>query len=893
MLCFLSLCLFSYPDSIQAKSLSAERALTDSNKNILVLYSYNNNIPSQQNFTAGLEKARKTFNLRSGNFFHEYLDISLKDQEERNLLRNLLLKKYAGMHFDLIVTLYDPALDFLLNEGKDLSPESHCLSIFNLVRPGLWRAGKKVIQFPLHYDLSGTLALSLKLFPQTRKVLIILGASKTDVAFENRARAELLPWKNKLEFEYTTGISVDEVLKKVAHLSPHTVVISSRIESDITGKVFVPRDVAVMLARASNAPVFCLVSTQLDAGMVGGSMIDFEDVGAMLGGAVVTLARGKILTLETVSKYTKPMFNWQQIKRWKINPKDLPVDSLIINRPLSPWTRYKNIVAGVIVVFFVLTSFIIALLIQNRRRATAEKSALESESRFRVLFKHAPDAIMVYDHDLARLVDVNVSAEKLFGCSRDKLMQLLPLEFYPPGQPDKRDVSKSYQEHLEQALAEKTVNFERVIHTADGRDLFCEVHLIRLPSEKRRLIRASYIDITERKRAEAERKNLEYQLQQSQKMEVLGTLAGGIAHDFNNILFPIIGFTEMLIDSEPEDSDSRQSLNEILKASLRAADLVQQILAFSRQSEIELIPLKTQIIFNDTIKLMRATIPSTITIESAIDEDCGMVLASETHIHQIAMNLMTNAFHAMEDIGGTMGISLSEVEITVDDLEALDVYPGRFLRYTVSDTGHGIGKYILDKIFDPYFTTKKAGKGTGLGLSVVQGIVKSYGGDIRVSSELGTGTEFHVYLPLIDKDDDVNPAAGYHLQNNKGNEHILLVDDEAAILRMEKKMLEQMGYRVSTCSNSLDALELFRSSSDAYDLVITDMTMPDLTGEKFAVELKQIRKDIPVILCTGFSSKISVGTAESMGVDGFLMKPVGKKDLLKTIRSLLDGKKES
>jgi PAS domain S-box-containing protein len=1014
-LIFLSFLLFSCPDFFQARPLNASPILTEANKNILVLYSYNNNIPSQQNFTSGLEQARKTVNLPSGNFIHEYLDISLKDHEERILLRNLLLKRYAGKHFDLIVTLYDPALDFLLNEGKDLSPESTCMSIFNRVRPGLERAGKKVIQFPLHFDLSGTLELSLKLFPQTRKVLLVMGASKTDILFENRARVELLPWKNKLEFEYTSGRSVEEVLKRVGKLSPHTIVISSRIESDITGKVFVPRDMAVMLARASCAPVFCLVSTQLDTGMVGGSMIDVENVGAMLSQAVVALAKGETLDIEPISKYIKPMVNWQQINRWKINPKDLPAGSLIINQPQTLWTRYKEAVVGAVLVFFVLTSFIIALLIQNRRRATAEKSALDSESRFRVLFNHAPDAIIVYDYDLAIVVDVNTSAEKLFGCSREKLMKLWPLEFYLPEQPDGREVVISYQEHLEQALAEKTLNFERAIRTAVGRNLFCEVHMIRLPSEKSRLIRVSYIDISERKRAEealrqekeryqsilrtamngfcltdmhgcflevndafsqmsgysveelktmgitdvesfddyeeikahiktvmkngrgrfetryrhkdghlidveasvsyqcseenhfitfirditelkqaeAERKNLEYQLQQSQKMEVLGTLAGGIAHDFNNILFPIIGFTEMLIDTVPEDNDYMQSLNEILKASLRAADLVQQILAFSRQSEIELMPLKTQIIFNDTIKLMRASMPSTISIESAIDNDCGMVLASATHIHQIAMNLMTNAFHAMEDSGGTMGITLCEVEITVDDVDGLDVYPGRFLHYLVSDTGHGIGKHILDKIFDPYFTTKKAGKGTGLGLSVVQGIVKSYGGDIRVRSEPGIGTEFHVYLPVVGNDDDVNPATGNHLPNNKGNEHILLVDDEETILRMEKKMLERMGYRVSICSNSLEALELFRSSSDAYDLVITDMTMPDLTGEKFAAELKQIRKEIPVILCTGFSSKTSSGSTESLGVDGFLMKPVGKRDLLKTIRSLLDGKKES
>lgn len=1013
VLCLITFWLMVWPSSGQANTLSISPTSTVFHKSILILYSFNNSLPSQQYFTSGLEKARKNADLPSGDFAHEYLDVSSTDPEQRLLLRTLLLKKYAGHQFDLIVTLYDPALDFLLNEGKELSPHSPCLSIFNMVRPDLLRGGQKVIQYPLHFDLQGTLELSLKLFPQTRRVVMVLGTGKADMAFENRARHDFLPWQDKLEIEYTSKRSVDEVLKDVSHLSPETIVICSRVESDITGKTFVPRDVAAMLAKASNVPVFCLVSAQIDTGVVGGSLIDFESVGAMLSRAVVTLAAGKPFSIEQTSKYTRPMFNWQQIKRWNISPSRLPANSLIINRPQTLYGQYKSEVVGSTALFVVLTSFIIVLLIQNRRRAKAEKSALDSESRFRVLFKHAPDAIMVYDHDIARLVDVNVSAEKLFGYSREQLMQSLPIQFYPVEQPDGRDVSISYQEHLEQALAEKTVNFERAIHTADGRDLLCEVHLIRLPSEESSLIRASYIDITERKhaeealrkekeryqsilktamngfcltdkqgrffevndafsqmsgysveelktmgiadieafedmerikahlktvmkngrgrfetryrhkdghlidveasvsfqsseesrfitfirditelkRAEAERKNLEYQLQQSQKMEVLGTLAGGIAHDFNNILFPIIGFTEMLIDTVPEDSDSRQSLNEILKASLRAADLVQQILAFSRQSEIELMPLKTQIIFNDTIKLMRASLPSTISIESAINEGCGMVLASATHIHQIAMNLMTNAFHAMEDSGGTMGISLSEVEITVDDIEDLDVYPGRFLCYTVSDTGHGIGKHILDKIFDPYFTTKKAGKGTGLGLSVVQGIVKSYGGDIRVSSELGIGTEFNVYLPLIDKDDDVNPAAGNHLQNTKGNEHILLVDDEETILRMEKKMLERMGYRISTCSNSLEALELFRSSSDAYDLVITDMTMPDLTGEKFAVELKQIRKDIPVILCTGFSSKISVGTVESMGVDGFLMKPVGKKDLLKTIRSLLDGKK--
>jgi PAS domain S-box-containing protein len=236
--------------------------------------------------------------------------------------------------------------------------------------------------------------------------------------------------------------------------------------------------------------------------MVGGSMINFEDVGGMLSQAVVTLAKGEALAIEPRSKYTKPMLNWQQVKRWKIETIGLPADCIMINRPQTLWTRYKEVVVGTVFVFFFMTVFIIALLIQNRRRASAERSALDSESRFSVLFKHAPDAIIVYDHDLGRLVDVNKSAEKLFGYSREKMLQARPIDFYPPTQPDKRDVETSYNEHIEQALAEKTLNFERTIHTADGRNLICEVHLIRLPSEKSRLIRASYMDITERKRAE-------------------------------------------------------------------------------------------------------------------------------------------------------------------------------------------------------------------------------------------------------------------------------------------------------------------------------------------------------------------------------------------------------
>jgi len=374
-------------------------------------------------------------------------------------------------------------------------------------------------------------------------------------------------------------------------------------------------------------------------------------------------------------------------------------------------------------------------------------------------------------------------------------------------------------------------------------------------------------------------------------MEAIGTLAGGIAHDFNNILSPIIGYAEMMFENAPEGSDLRKSLNEVLRSSMRARDLVQQILTFSRQGEKELKPLKMQIIVREVLKLVRSSIPSTITIKPHIDKNCGMVIADPTNIHQIAMNLITNAYHAMEENGGTLTITLSEVNISIEDLNRFDLNPGTFVCFSISDTGHGIEKHVLNRIFEPYFTTKTEGKGTGLGLSVVHGIVKSYKGDIRVCSEPGKGSVFNVYLPVIHSKREETTNTD-HRSVQGGNEHILLVDDEAVILEMEKLMLERLGYQVTMRTSSVEALEVFRLSSNQFDLVITDMTMPNMTGEKLACEIKKIRREIPVIVCTGFSEKMSPERAKSLGIDGFLMKPIIRNDLTQKIRTVLDMKSD-
>ena len=384
-----------------------------------------------------------------------------------------------------------------------------------------------------------------------------------------------------------------------------------------------------------------------------------------------------------------------------------------------------------------------------------------------------------------------------------------------------------------------------------------------------------------------ETKAIERQLWQAQKMESIGTLAAGIAHDFNNILFPIMGFTELALNDIPENSPLQDNINEILIGTKRARDLVKQILTFSRQADKELKPLKVQLVIKEVLQLMRSSLPSTIKINQHISNKCGLVMADVTQIHQIAMNLMANAYQAMEDEGGKLNITLKEVELGADDLKAPSVVPGTYVCLKVSDTGIGMDKSIFNRMFDPYFTTKEVGKSTGLGLAVVHGIVKSYEGDIRVYSEPGKGTAVYVYLPVIksqieaEEIDSIGPL-------QKGTERILLVDDEESIVRMETQMLERLGYQVTARAGSTDALEAFRALPDNFDLVITDMTMPNMTGVQLSQKLLEIRPDIPIIICTGFSNKIDNEKAKAVGIRGYVMKPVVMREMANKIREVLD-----
>jgi PAS domain S-box-containing protein len=515
-------------------------------------------------------------------------------------------------------------------------------------------------------------------------------------------------------------------------------------------------------------------------------------------------------------------------------------------------------------------------------RIRAEDLLLKSERKFRAIMEQAPDDILV--HDLhGQLLDANQQACQTLGYTKEELLNLNIADIDPEA------IARGKGQLWETIAGGKRFTFKSRNRRKDGSMFPVEVTIGPIEVGQETLILGIVRDITQRQQAEATRQQLESQLFQAQKMEALGTLAGGIAHEFNNILWAIMGFSELTFNSLPEGSKEHRNLHQVLKASERAKNLVAQILAFSRKADQEKRPLQIALIVKEALKLMRATIPTTIEIKQTISAPEALVLADATQIHQIIMNLCTNAAQAMREKGDTVEIGLEEAYLDQGDLSACqDLTPGPYVKISVRDNGMGIASDIIDKIFEPFFTTKGVGEGTGMGLALVYGIVKSHGGALTVSSRPGEGATFTVFLPKIASRGPVDRKAPASIP--RGHGRILVIDDEEMLVKMVKGMLESLGYEVTTANGSLEALRIFQAQPDNFDLVITDQTMPHMDGLQLSREVRQVRPDIPIVLCTGFSQKASQETVAAAGIDGLLMKPINLQDLGLTVRKVLDKK---
>ncbi|MGM0453764.1 MAG: PAS domain-containing hybrid sensor histidine kinase/response regulator [Thermodesulfobacteriota bacterium] len=506
-----------------------------------------------------------------------------------------------------------------------------------------------------------------------------------------------------------------------------------------------------------------------------------------------------------------------------------------------------------------------------------EDALRASEIKFRHLFSLSPEPITVSDLT-GRIYEVNEKFCRLTGYSRRRVIgkTALDLGFTP----------EKWQQIIHALTTEGEVAGHEIDFYAENQQKHHMLIFAKLIEIKDEFVVLSVLhDITEQRR-------LEDRLRESQKLEAIGTLAGGIAHDFNNILSAILGYVELSMLKTDRNHKVFSYLDQVLKAANRAKDLVRQILSVSRQSEQQNKPVHVQPVVEDVLKLMRASLPSSVEIREQIDRQTGPIMADTGQIHQVLMNLCTNAGQSMNEGGGTLTVGLDTVKIGPADISPdFDISPGAYARITVCDTGHGMSADVEKRIFDPYFTTKVKGMGTGLGLAVVQGIVKKQGGTVTVSSKIGEGTEFAIYLPIIQKigaEEKEAPASIAPEDVPGGDEKILLVDDEAAIVDTGQQMLEHLGYTVRACANSSEALSAFREQPDKYDLVITDMTMPDMTGDELSRQIMAIRADIPVLLCTGYNPRIDKQSARAMGIKAFVFKPINLKNLAATIRGVLD-----
>ena len=514
------------------------------------------------------------------------------------------------------------------------------------------------------------------------------------------------------------------------------------------------------------------------------------------------------------------------------------------------------------------------------KRKVAELQAVKAKEQWEATFDAINDIVTIHDYDM-RIIRANKAAGDMFQVSPAELVGRHCYELF-------HNVNEPCADCPE-VLARRDLTNHRAIISHQNLGKTFEVASFPI-LDKNGL--AGFVhnakDITQALR-------LEEQLKQSRKMEAIGTRAGGIAHDFNNILTPILGYTEIALTRIDSDSPLAKDLLQINTAAVRAKDLVQQILAFSRRGAQEKIQVQPHQVVKEALKLLRASLPSTIEFKTEIATNCGVILIDPTQFHQIVMNLCTNAFHAMEVTGGVLAVNLSRVSIDVEDnkVTSSELLPGDYILLTVSDTGCGMDSKTMERIFEPYFTTKLNGKGTGLGLSMVHGIVKSCQGQVSVYSETGRGTSFHVYLPRMDGEQATLGGSVLVSPLPVGSGNILVVDDEEIITAMLQAILQGLGYQTTLSNNSLDALSLIEKNPGLFDLIITDMTMPHLTGLELAQKILALKVNLPIILCTGFSELINKEQAHAIGIRAYLTKPVSVRELAMTVHQIIAGEGDS
>ena len=856
---------------------------TEKNHHVLIISSYHIGYGGADRMLEGIRKEFSKHNM-DVDFYFEFLDSKrFSPGDLFPAIEKLYQKKFYGNQFDIIIVADNNALNFIFEVRDKIFPNTPVVFCgINNYQDSMIENMSLITGVTEDISLKETIFTALDFHPETTHLGVISDSTTTGKANLSKFKQIAPSLPKQLNIIDLGNLSAGELVKKLEGLPERTVLLQLSFYMDAQGRQFTQKEQMELILKHCDKPIYSAWDFFIAYGVVGGIVTHFSIQGETAANMAIQVINGKPISQIPVIKNSPnvPVFDYMALKQHALPLSALPPESIVLNRPQTFYHQNKVLVWSVVFFLAIQSVIIGALIITIQRRKQTERRLIQYER----IVSGTSDLMSFVDHKYvyqavneAYLVAHQKETSEIVGNSIPDLMGPEIFE-------------DAIKENIDRCLCGETVNYQSWFNYTGIGKRFMDVtyHPVRPKNSNSNGIVVCAHDLTDLKHAENKHKELQSKLLQAQKMEAIGTLAGGIAHDFNNILFPILGYSEMLLADIPNDSPLREGLKEIHKGAVRAKDLVQQILTFARQEKHEINLMKIQPILKEVLKLIRSTIPTTIEIKQDIYPKCGSIKADPTQIHQIIMNLATNAYQAMEENGGFLKVTLKEEEIKASDEYRMKIVPGDYACLTIADTGTGMNKEVVEKIFDPFFTTKEKNKGTGMGLSVVHGIVEKIGGTIQVQSRPGKGTKFTVYFPIETSSSEKKDNAISVYEFPSGTEQVLLVDDEESIIDMVEMMLKRLGYKVKSEVDPTEALKTFKASPNDFDLVITDRSMPKMPGEKLVSQLLMLRQDLPIIMCTGYSDKFTEQMALDIGIKDFIMKPILLKELSEKIRNVLN-----
>ncbi len=850
----------------------------EAKRSILYLNSYHHGYKWSDSILAGLRSRLESSSYKI-DLQIEYMDAKKFNVEPVvDALLQLYREKFDHVKYEVVVVSDDDAFNFALKYRPQLfadTPIVFC-GVNQLQREALALGNfTGVVE---NFDLVGTIEIALKLHPQRNKMIVIGDASTAGYAIKHQIEDLVPGLRDRLSVSYWTQIDLTEVKRRVQQLPQDTFLFFIPYYQVMGDSHYTAEEVMHEIFMYSSVPIYTTWEFLLGAGAVGGSMISGVEHGRTAATMALEILDGK--EVDTIPiKYTPESiysFDYNVMQKLKIKDELLPREATIINTPNSLYSLSRELFWTIIVSCLLLLITVIFLGMNIAARRKVEQKIKNQLTFQETLIDTIPLLVSWKDKD-RRYLGANSTFANFFGLKA--IGEVV-------GKSTNRIVADpnyvSWSTTADDEVVSGREEFRRVrkeIKSADGETWWLEVNKVPLRDNGGRIsgILTTAENITREH-------NLEKQLLQSQKMKAIGTLAGGIAHDFNNILTSIINSTELAISDLDAESQTARDLDRVLKAARRGGRVVKQILSFSRPTKEGFCATSLGNVITEVIQLMEVGLPGNITIHSSIDPTIPLIYADPTQLHQALMNLLTNAFYVLRDRGGTLSVSLEGITLDMEDAAYLNVNAGDFIRLTVADDGPGIAPEIIDKIFDPFFTSKSKGEGTGLGLSVVLGIVKGHSGGVRVKSEYGRGALFEIFLPRVE-------IAANEPRKEKGivkksGAAILFVEDDPDQLESVPRILGSDGYKVESVARSVKAVELFKTKIARFDLLITDYDMPGLNGIDLVKKKQQYFPELPVIMISGREEGLEAATRLE-SVKRILVKPYSREELIDAIETIL------